>query len=163
MRFKTFDRIVSVCIIGSFLALGGKPLSPVFYKALEKRYNVELPTYNIGELIEYIDKENEKLKLKVEMSKTKIEIDTYEKFKDVLKSKSIKYTIIPNTKPGLVQLKIDSLKDVTNYNILRPSLRTRNNICISTNFLNDKELVVTLTRPLNQLNTKPAQQIISQT
>ena len=138
------DKTLCAAIIAFVILSGGKPISPIVYRALESIYQIELPTYSIPELMDIVDNESKQMALNTCISTMKIDIDSYQKLLDILKTKQITHIQIAGYKQGIVQIKIEGNNNVQKIQALTSSIKTSNGIKIIIDYLNEEELVLTV-------------------
>ena len=142
--FDKADKIIGTTLLLAIILSGGKPISPLIYKALEHTYGVEVPTYSIPELMDTVDRGNKYMAMSSKMSKIKISVESFEKLQDLMKTKNIKYTQIAGYKAGIAQLKVEGKTNILRLEAMTNNINLQENLVLSIEYLNEEEVVVTM-------------------
>lgn len=137
------DKAVIFGFIMTVFVLGGKPVSPIVFRALEEHYGVPVPSYNINELMQIVDRGNAALELKQSYCFIKLKVKSFSDFEKLLESNYVSFTRVPGTSKQEHTLKVDGGVSVNNLKALMTMICTEN-ICIKVNHLNDTECVIVL-------------------
>ena len=148
-KIKDNLKYVSKVILGSLLSIvllsGGKPFSIAYYKALESKTEVKLPTYNMAKLVDIIDQEVQLTRKSQAVLENKLVVTSIVKFEDLLTAEGITYIPITNVEKNKVLLRVERLSDIQKLKHLLSEVDTDNGLCIYVKYLNENESIVELT------------------